>query len=125
MPPIHPTPPPTNLKTMKHLITAILLMVTALVSAQSAKHATARIFESGNKNHSRITLVYETGESEIIQLEPWNSFSLEKSNEAHIQNQTTINKLINGMAEKGYEISHMTSTFEGFLYTFIVFNKRD
>lgn len=110
---------------MKHLITAILLLVTALVNAQSASLATARISESTSTHLSRIALVYETGKTEIIQLESLHSLSLGKSNEAHLQNQTTITKLINDMAEKGYEISHMTSTFESHLYTFIIFKKRD
>lgn len=110
---------------MKLIITAIFLLVTIWVNAQSTKQASARIFESQNKNLSHIVLVYETGESEIILLENWKFLgSVSSTNESLIKNQKIINKLLNDMSEKGYEISKMTSTGEAFLYTFIVFTKK-
>lgn len=42
-----------------------------------------------------------------------------------IDNQKTINKLLNDMAEKGYEITEMTSSGETTLYTFIVFTRKE
>lgn len=111
---------------MKSLLTAIFIFVTVWANAQTSKHATARIFESQNKNLSHIVLVYETGESEIIPLENWKKFgSIYTANEILIENQKTINRVLNEMAEKGYEIAKMTSTVELFLCTFIVFTRNE
>lgn len=111
---------------MKSLLAATFLFVTLSAHAQTNKQATARIFESQNKNLSHIVLVYETGESEIIPLENWKLFgSASTTNEILIENQKTINKLLNEMTEKGYEISKITSTGEQFLYTFIVFTRKE
>lgn len=111
---------------MKSLLTATFLFATIWANAQTSKQATARIFESQNKNLSHIVLVYETGESEIIPLENWKLLgSTSSTNEVLINNQKTINKLLNDMTEKGYELTKMTSTGESFLYTFIVFTRKE
>ena len=95
-------------------------------SAQTGKHATARIFESQTKKLSHIILVYDTGESEIIPLQLWQpQRSMASKAENLIDNQKTINKLLNDMAEKGYEITEMTSSGETTLYTFIVFTRKE
>lgn len=111
---------------MKRLLLLLaFLCFTATSQAQTIKQATARIFESQSKELSRIVLVYETGESEIIELENFKMLASSSStNEVLIENQKKINKLFNDMAEKGYEISKMTTTGEVFLYTFVVFTKK-
>lgn len=105
-----------------------LIAITGLVAlsltgySQTAKRATARVFEVQSKKLSRIVLVYETGESEVIPLEPFKFLGVD-TDKMLVDNQKTINKLINDMAEKGYEVEHVTTTGESFFYSFIVFKK--
>ena len=108
----------------KLLLLIWFLMVGSMAFAQSSKHATARIVESQNKKLSRIVLVYETGESEIIPLSAFQFFGNDIDNTL-IDNQKTINKLINDMAEKGYQVAEMNTTGEAFFYTLILFTKQD
>lgn len=111
---------------MKPLLTVVFLFITIRINAQSNRQATARIFETQSKELSRIVLVYETGESEVIPLKNLKFFgSASSTNKILIENQKTINKLLNDMSEKRYEISKMTSTGEDYLYTFIVFTKKE
>jgi len=111
----------------KSLLTVMFLFVTVLANAQVSKQATARIVEGHTKEYSSIVLTYETGESEIIPLEYWKQLEkVQVMNASIIENQKIINKLINDMAEKGYEISTMTGTTQAYyLNLFIVFTKRE
>ena len=113
----------------RQVLTTILaiLIMTIIANAQSNfKQASARIFESQSAELSRIVLVYENGESEVIPLKNWKLFeSVSSTNDILIANQKTINKFLNDMDSKGYEISQMTTTGEGFLYTFIIFTRKE
>tara|TARA_R110002072_G_scaffold74154_1_gene175840 strand:- start:82 stop:417 length:336 start_codon:yes stop_codon:yes gene_type:complete len=105
------------------LTVIIAFMTLSVVSySQSTARATARVFEAQNKKLSRIVLVYETGESEVIPLEPFKFFGVDTDN-VLVENQKTINKLINDMANKGYEIEHVNTTGEAFFYSLIIFKK--
>lgn len=111
---------------LRCFVIIVSLLVSQVVLAQTNKQATARIFESQSKELSRIVLVYETGESEIIPLQNWKLFgSASSTNQILIENQVVINKLLNDMVEKGYEITHLTNTGDSYLYTFIVFTKQE
>ncbi len=108
------------------LLTVFALLTSMVIQAQTGKQATARIFESQSKELSRIVLVYETGESEIIPLQHWKLFgSASSTNQILIENQVVINNLLNDMAQRGYEITHLTNTGDAYLYTFIVFTRRE
>ena len=111
----------------KKLITIGLLVFMA-ISAQAQKnvYATARIFESQSKELTRMSIVYETGESEIIPLKNWKPFGKALSNNnILIENQKVITKHLNKMSEKGYEVKNMTSTGDPtYLFTSIIFIKR-
>ena len=108
---------------MKKFILMVGLIAFSISAySQSAKRATARVFEAQNKKLSRIVLVYETGESEVIPLEPFKFFGVD-TDEILVKNQKTINKLINDMAGKGYEVEHVNTTGESFFYSLIVFKK--
>jgi len=106
---------------------ASVFLLTGVSFAQSnSKQASARIFESQSAEMSRIVLVYENGESEIIPLKNWKFMATASStNSILIDNQKTINQFLNDMDSKGYEISHMSTTGENYLYTFILFNKKE
>ena len=95
-------------------------------SQDTPGHATARIFESSAKGLSRIVLVYENGESEVIPLNNWKFLGTAGSNnKLLIENQVTINKMINDMSQKGYEVSKMTASGESIFYTLILFSKKE
>ena len=116
---------------MKKKLLTIGLFVLIVISAQAQsvnKYATARIFESQSKELSRMVLVYETGESEIIPLKNWKpSFgSALSNNDILIENQKVITQYLNKMSEKGYEVTNMTSTGDPtYLFTSIVFTKKN
>ncbi|MCK5027996.1 MAG: hypothetical protein KAR57_00075 [Bacteroidales bacterium] len=115
---------------MKKKLLTIGLFVLIAISAQAQKinkYASARIFESQSKELSRMVLVYETGESEIIPLKNWKAFGNALSNnDILIENQKVITEHLNKMSEKGYEVKNMTSTGDPtYLFTFIVFTKKN
>lgn len=101
--------------------------MTLIANAQSnVKQATARIFESHSADLSRILFVYENGESEVIPLKNWKLLgSASSMNDIFIENQKTINTLLNDMNSKGYEVSNMSTTGEGFLNAFIIFTRKE
>lgn len=111
---------------MKKLIALIssLFLFTGITYAQG--QATARIFETQSAKLSRIVVVYENGESEVIDLKNWKLFGSTSSlNETLIDNQKAINKFLQTMTDKGYKLTKMTSTGESFIYTFMVFEKEE
>ena len=87
------------------------------------KYATARVIEGSQKEVSRITLTYETGETELIQLSALKFLQPSSTNENLLENQKLITKMINDMVAKGYTISKMSSSGEGFINTWILFEK--
>jgi|GEM_PF-5631163 len=107
----------------KLLLATSLLLISAGIRAQSVQHATARIFEAQSKKLSRIVLVYETGESEVIALQAFTFLGV-NMDDVLVENQKTINKLINDMAAKGYDVEQMNTTGESFFYSFILFGKK-
>ena len=108
-------------------IIILLLTIHTSISAQNLKKkATARIFESQSKTLSKIVVVYETGESEVIPLLNWKLLGgVKEIDEVLISNQKTINLFLNKMNEKGYNITLLSSTGESYVYTFIVFEKQE
>lgn len=114
---------------MKKLLFSSILLLLVAYSAHAQKaprQATARIFESTIKDISRIVLVYETGESEIIPLQSIKILGgVDAMNEVLVENQKTINKMLNNMDSKGYDLSHITNWGENSYITFIVFTKRE
>lgn len=106
---------------------AALLLLTLYANAQTnVKQATARIFESQSAELSRIVVVYEDSTSEIIPLQNWKLFGgVASTNNILIENQKTINQFLNNMNSKGYELTKMTATGEAYLYTFIVFTRKN
>jgi hypothetical protein len=106
----------------KFIVVAGLCLFSLAGYAQSAKRATARILEAQNAKISKIVVVYENGESEVIPLEPFNFMGV-GLDKILVENQKTINKLINDMAEKGYEVEHINSSGDTYLYSFIIFKK--
>lgn len=114
----------TSLKVF--LVVGLFLFTFHGYSQEVPKYATARIFESSVKGFSRIVLVYENGESEVIQLNNWKILgSPASNNKLLIENQITINKMINDMSEKGYEVSKMTASVDNIFYTLILFSKKE
>jgi hypothetical protein len=108
---------------MKKLITLLaLVLISTSIYAQTTSRATARIFEAQNKKLCRIVVVYEDGESEVIPLEAFKFMGVD-ADDILVANQKTINKMINDMGVKGYEIEAMTTTGETFFYSMIVFKK--
>ena len=113
---------------LKALVATMFFMVTLSSHAQINKQATARIFESPSKELSRIVLVYETGESQIIPLRNWRQLagSTSFTNEVRVDNQKTINQLLNDMGEKGYRVLEMSNSIDtNFIHTFIIFTKEE
>lgn len=107
---------------MKTLFAFLALVVfTTMAFAQSAQHATARVFEMQNAKLSRIVLVYETGESEVIPLQGLKLFGA--NDQVLIDNQKAINAMINSMAGKGYNVESMSTSGEQYLYSLILFKK--
>ncbi len=101
---------------------ALLLLLTFATYAQKGtKQATARIIESTGP--SLISLTYEDGKSEIIPLQKLRLMG--NSTTTIVENQQLINKMLNTMSEKGYEVTQMSVSGENFLYTFIVFSKKE
>jgi hypothetical protein len=103
---------------LKALLTASLLLLINF-SSKAQQYATARIFETGVKDFSYITIVYENGATEIIQLEKFSSFSIKANVEKVTENQKAITILLNTMSGKGYELQHIGGTPQ-----FLVFVKR-
>lgn len=107
----------------KLFITSVLITLVSLCAIGQTKYATMRVSEL-NKANSLITIVYEDGKSEIIELE---GIGLAGLNHAKLlENQKTITKTLNEMAEKGYELlSESTSSFgaNNYKYTNYTFKK--
>jgi hypothetical protein len=114
---------------MKKLLISSMFLFLLAVGAYAQKaprQATARIFESTVKDISRIVMVYETGESEIIPLQSIKILGgMDAMNQVLVENQKTINKMLNNMDAKGYDLSHITNWGENSYITFIVFTKRE
>jgi len=88
---------------MKAIFTFILLFFGTLISTKAQSFASARIIEY--LDASRIIVVYETGESKVIQMEYANETSApKKNNERLISNQRIINKFLSEMKDSGYTL---------------------
>ena len=107
---------------MKSTLTILAIVLSSMATfGQSAKHATARVFEMQNAKLSRIVLVYEDGQSEVIPLQALKLFGA--NDQVLIDNQKAVNDMINGMAEKGYRVESMSTSGDQFLYSLILFKK--
>ena len=109
---------------MKTAFTVLAITLASIASfGQSAQHATARVFEMQNAKLSRIVLVYENGESEVIPLQALKLFGA--NDQVLIDNQKAVNDMINSMAEKGYNVESMSTSGDQFLYSLILFKKEE
>ena len=92
----------------KSILTIMFLSVVLCLSAQT-KYAVAKVVETIKKESSRITIVYETGKSEVINLSDLNFMSNTKLNECVLENVTTITTFLNNLSKMGYKLVAMNS----------------
>jgi len=107
-------------------ILGLILCLTSFSWGQSI--ITARIIEYSNKgDFSRIIVVYETGESEVIPLQPAKiQWPGDKSNEGLIANQKIINEFIHKVESSGYQLVEIAPLSVGETSErFMVFRKKE
>jgi hypothetical protein len=111
-----------------HIATTIFTLFILLTTTLNAQEiATFKIFES-QLFESKITIIYETGKSDIISLKNISILSnlpKEEILKSQIDNQKTITKELNQMKEKGYSISQMSMSGESHITTLILFTKKE
>lgn len=101
----------------KALLISTFLLSSLLTNAQ--KYASAYIMEGGTNRLSKIIVVYETGDKEIIPLSVKN-IGKKDFEEKCISNLKTITNFFSTMESKGYTTQEMT--VEGVI-KFVLFRK--
>lgn len=102
----------------------ILLLAGSQLFGQNSNSAVARIFENSSKDASKIFVTYSDGTDEILPLKNLRGYGMANADEdVLMENQKTIHNFLNGMEEKGFKISEISSSSEAFIYTLIVFVK--
>ena len=114
------------MKTLAQLIVFSCLLHFGQAYAQTeSKTATARIIESSSGVFSRIAFVNEKGEGQTIPLQRLKMMGGNLNDSIMMENQKTINKFINEKKAMGYEISHLSTSGENIMYTYIVFVRKE
>jgi hypothetical protein len=107
------------------LVLSFCLLFSKINAQSSGKIATAKIVESGSAVLSRISFVNEKGESQTIPLQKLKMMGGNLNDSIMVENQKIITRFINEKKELGYEIKQLTSSGENFVYTLIIFEKKD
>jgi len=107
------------------LVFSFCLIFSKINAQSSGKIATAKIVESGSAVFSRISFVNEKGESKTIPLQKLKMMGGNLNDSIMVENQKIITRFINEKKELGYEIKQLTSSGENFVYTLIIFEKKD
>jgi hypothetical protein len=92
----------------------IILLTSAFNKQQGSgnKYLTMRTFQAAMGGSSKIMIVYEDGKTEEIELEKYSVSNF-------LPNTVKINKAINDISNKGYELFSVTGAEMVSLYTFI------
>lgn len=107
------------------LVLSFCLLFSVSKAQSSGKIATAKIIESGSAVLSRISFVNEKGESQTIPLQKLKMMGGNLNDSIMVENQKIITRFINEKKELGYEIKQLTSSGENFVYTLIIFEKKE